>query len=116
MTRKQSKTEYPFWETVEEKPITIWVNFKDNVPVFLKILDWNPKTWEYKNKSWGKTLYLETNKGYLRISSKRLQRALKPYVGSKNWLKITRKSVGDTTFDYIYQVEEIPLGTSIPEN
>jgi len=93
-----------FWDTVTEQKDIFWVNFSDH-PIVLKVLDWNPKEWKYENRNWEPSLYLETDKGNLRITSKRLQRALKPFVGFQGDLLI-RRQMGQSSLETYYEVKK----------
>lgn len=102
--RSNSEPKQSFWNTVEEGSET-WVSWLSDPErpgeswITLKVLDWEPKTWEYQGRDWKPRLYLETNMGKLAISSKRLQKTLLNYAKEKyeGYIRITRIGSGLNT-------------------
>ncbi|GAG63938.1 unnamed protein product [marine sediment metagenome] len=85
---------------------------KVGTPIYVKILDWNKihsLTFSDTNGNPFTSDYLETDKGLLRIDSKRLKKGLKEFVGKKGLITIQRWIEGKDNRSAVYKVSLEPL-------
>jgi len=107
-----------YWDNLKIHSEEISFLELDNVgtPVLFKVPDWEKVEHMTFNNSQGKEFsgdYLFTNKGWLRIDSKRLKRQLLAVKKSKKELSIQRWCEGSDARATIYKVEIVQPLTSV---
>jgi len=107
-----------YWKNKKfSEPEIEFVNVSlDGTPTLLKIPDWeNIKSMTYTNEDGIEFTgeYIKTSRGWLRIDSIRLKRALKPFVGKKGTLTIQKWCEGKDMRSTICKVKLEPVQTSL---
>ena len=98
---------HSFWDDrpdLIEEEFEIWTPLQDGTPQYFKILDWE----NIRSKTFGKRTseYIETDLGFLRIDSIRLQRELFKLLGFKGLIVIQRWVDQDNTRNTKYFLQK----------
>ncbi|GAG98160.1 unnamed protein product [marine sediment metagenome] len=115
MTTKQNRLEWLDDPYLHEEEFDIFTPNNDGTPQHFKILTWEkiPKTFKLRNKDGGYTgeeresHFLETNEGYLRIDSIRLQRELIKVAKYKGEIILQRWVDDKNKLNTFYKIQKV---------